>query len=245
MSVLSGLACARPNITHRKGENWKERAQSIFSVSMHRKKNKAPRGPLALALFFLMSECRLCQQRPLCWKCHLLRINQGDERMSVNIISLVGPRHVTSLNVPLQDACWSSSCNMWIMNVRMKIRVDLYWRVLVYVMGLRMVLIDHTYTLFPQGADLPDGIHIPYTNGVTLVGFFRWYEVHEDDIPGIRTYFQQTENILAYPRRVMPNFWIELVQVLLSPAFFLEIAHYAYSVVYTCRCDESMRESRS
>jgi hypothetical protein len=179
-----------------------------------------------IALLFAISECGLCQQRPLCWRCHLSRINQRYERMSVNIISSVGSRE-TSSSIPLQDAFWSSSENVWIMNVRMKIRVDLYWRVLVYVMGLRVDLIDHGYTLLPQGADLPDIIHIPYTNGVTLVGFFRRDEIHDDDIPGVKEFFRQNVNILARPSQVRPepNFRIELYQVLLSPTFFQRLQH--------------------
>ena len=165
----------------------------------------------------------MCQQLPLCWKCHLSRIKQRDERMGVNIISSEGARDGTSLTIPFQDAFWSSSCNMWIMNLRMKVRVDLFRRLLVNVMGLRLDLIDNSYTLFPPGAKLPDIVRIPYTNGVTLVGYFRWDEVHEEDIPLLRKCFRKNVNILAHPRHArtnLPNFMIELKQVVLSPTFF-------------------------
>jgi hypothetical protein len=136
--------------------------------------------------------------------------------MGVSIIS-EGPRNVSSLNIPLRDATWSSSDNMWIMNVRMQISVDLFWRVCVHVLGSQSY--PEQPWLFPQEADLPDGIHIPYTNGVTLVGFFAWYEIEDDIRPTIRKYFQQTANILKRPTHATPNFRIDIVQVLMSPTF--------------------------
>jgi len=163
-----------------------------------------------VALFVAMSECGLCQQRPLYCRCRIPRIVR-DKRMGVNIISSAGSR-----SIPLQDAFWSSSCNVWIVRVNMNIRVDLYRRVRVYVMGLLVDPIDHGYTLFPRGADLPEIIRIPYTKGVTLVGYFAWDRAYDDDL---RQYYRQNLNILQCPPHV-PNFCINLAQVLFSPTLF-------------------------
>ncbi len=163
-----------------------------------------------------MSKCDLCHRLrklcPLCWECIRSKLNLRDETMGVSIIS-EGPRNVSSLNIPFRDATLSSRDNMWIMKVRMQISVDLYWRVCVHVLGVQSS--PKQPWLFPQEADLPDGIHIPYTNGVTLVGFFVW----DDDRPTIRKYFQQTANILERPTHATPNFRIDIVQVLMSPTF--------------------------
>ena len=166
-----------------------------------------------------MRECGLCTQRPLCGKC---------SRINVKILLSVGIRDVRTLNIPFQDAVWVD--NEWIMKVGMDVRVDSYWQVIVYVMGMRIDPIHHGYSLFPEEQELPDGIRIPYTDGVTLIGFFKWYEVHDDDIARMRKYFRHNVDILARPAYMMQKFSIGIVQVVLSPTFFQSLQHYGISI---------------
>ena len=120
------------------------------------------------------------------------------------------------------------------MKVSKSVRADLLWRVYVYIMGLRVDRMN--YSLYPERAKLPDIIHIKYSEGVTLVGRFRWYDVHEDDIVKMRKYFRRNVDIFSSPKkhekakvckRLLSRVWIDLVQISLSPTFFKELCKYS------------------
>ncbi len=106
------------------------------------------------------------------------------------------------------------------MKVAVKVRIDLFWRQIVRVNGLQIDLISPGYTLFPDGAELPDGIRIHYTNGVTMIGFFNWYEVTDKEEARMRRCFRRNVDILARPTFMMTQkVWIRIIQVALPPSF--------------------------
>lgn len=159
----------------------------------------------------MRSLCGLCTQHPLCSKCY---------QASVDISFSVGLRNVRTLSMPFQDAFWDEKSNRYVMKMAMKVRVDLFWHLIVRVNGLQIDLIKQGYRLFPEGAELPHGIHIHYTNGVTLIGFFNWYEVTDKEEARMRRYFKGNVDILARPTSMMTQkVWIKIIQVALPPTF--------------------------
>ena len=108
------------------------------------------------------------------------------------------------------------------MKVNRNIRIDLFWRQIVHVNGLQIGLMRrrHSYWLFPEGAELPDGIHIHYNNGITLIGFFNWDEVHKKEEARMRGYIKRNVDILARPTCMMTQkVKITIIQVALPPSF--------------------------
>lgn len=163
-------------------------------------------------------KCSCNQHRPLCRECS-----------RINVRFSVGSSDITSVDIPFSDAFWSdwTDCKGWTINVAKSVRADSFWRVYVYIMGHRVDRIN--YLLYPKRAKLPDHIHIKYSEGVTLVGRFRWCEVREDHTVKMSKYFRRNVDIFASPKkhkkarvckRVLSRLWIDLIQVSLSPTFF-------------------------
>lgn len=159
--------------------------------------------------------CGLCTQHPLCSKCY---------QAHVDISISVGLTNVRTLSMPFQDAFWDGKSNRYVMKVAMKLRVDLFWRQIVRVNGLQIDLIRRGYRLFPEEAELPDGIHIHCTNSVTLIGFFNWYEVTDKEKNRMRRCFKGNVDILARPTSMMAQkVWIRIIQVALPPTFLQRV----------------------
>ena len=199
MSIVLCVRSIAKSLNHRKEEVQKERA---------RKGTECPTFYSTMRSF-----CGLCMQHPLCWKCY---------KANVDISFSVGPRNVRTLSMPFQDAFWDEHSKRYVMKVNTKVRVDLFWRQIVHVNGLQINLMRrrHSYWLFPEGAELPDGIHIYYSNGVTLIGFFVWYRVLEQEEARMRRYFQRNVDVLARPTFMMTQkVWIRIIHVALPQTF--------------------------